>query len=118
MKLKKASPELVETFNSVVPGPPVERRTMFGYPCAFLNGNLFMGLHSNGMILRLSEDERIEIGKKMGAKISEPMPGRPMREYILVPTKLIESTRALAKWVDRAYAYAKSLKPKAKKPKK
>ena len=40
-KWKKSPPELVATFDAAIAGKPgVERRQMFGYPCAFLNGNM------------------------------------------------------------------------------
>jgi len=44
MEWRKSPQHLIETFNSVVPGPPVVPRKMFGYPAAFVNGNLFMSL--------------------------------------------------------------------------
>jgi len=117
MKMKKAPPALVALFAEVAPGPPAQRRTMFGYPCSFLNGNLFIGLHSDGMILRLPEALRAELLHDRGAKIFEPMPGRPMREYVIVPKSMLEDRKTLAKWIERSRTFAASLKPKAKKAK-
>ncbi len=38
----KAPPEMIELFAASLPlDPATERRTMFGYPCAFVNGNMF-----------------------------------------------------------------------------
>jgi hypothetical protein len=34
----------------VPPAAIVTRRKMFGYPAAFANGNLFIGLHQNDFI--------------------------------------------------------------------
>jgi len=115
MKMKKAPPALVALFAEVAPGPPAQRRTMFGYPCSFLNGNLFIGLHSDGMILRLPEALRAELLHDRGAKIFEPMPGRPMREYVVVPKSMLEDRKTLAKWIERSRTFAASLKPKPKK---
>ncbi len=43
---KKSSPALIAYFDKALPDDPrVERRQMFGYPCAFVNGQLFTGLH-------------------------------------------------------------------------
>jgi hypothetical protein len=52
MKWRESPPELVETFDTVLP-PPAERRLMFGYPAAFVNGNMFMGLWQEHLVLRL-----------------------------------------------------------------
>ena len=115
MKMKKSPTALVALYAEVAPGPPAQQRTMFGYPCSFLNGNLFMGLHGDGMILRLPEAQRIELLRERGAKVFEPMPGRPMREYVVVPKAMLLDRRTLAKWIDRSCTFAASLKPKPKK---
>jgi TfoX/Sxy family transcriptional regulator of competence genes len=93
---------------------------MFGYPAGFVNGNMFMGLFQDDMILRLPESQRQEFLKVDGAKIFEPMPGRPMREYVAVPPRVMANQKELASWVSRALEYGASLKPKSqtKKPKK
>jgi len=92
---------------------------MFSYPAGFVNGNMFMSLFQESMILRLSESHREEFLKVEGAKIFEPMPGRPMREYVAVPPRVMENKKELASWVSRALEYGESLKPKSRtsKPK-
>ena len=57
------------------------RRKMFGYPAAFANGNLFIGLHQNDFIMRLSEKDRARLCRIRRTGF-EPMKGRPMREYV------------------------------------
>ena len=103
-----------------MPGPPAAQRKMFGYPAGFVNGNMFMGLFQDDMILRLPESGRQALLKVDGAKIFEPMPGRPMREYVAVPPRVIANQKELTSWVSRAFEYGASLKPKSKtsKPKK
>jgi TfoX/Sxy family transcriptional regulator of competence genes len=118
MKMKKAPAALVELFAEVAPGAPAEQRKMFGYPCSFLNGNLFMGLHGDRMILRLPEEQRNDLIRTNGAKAFEPMPGRPMREYIVVPKAILDDRKALTKWIERSRTFAASLKIKPKKAKK
>lgn len=100
-------------FSELVPEDPrVSRRKMFGYPCAFVGGNLFMGLHQEAMILRLSDDDRSEFLGLEGAAIFEPMPGRPMREYVVVPPAVLGRTATLSGWIRRALGYAASIPPK------
>lgn len=118
MKLRKSPQELIDLFSRVMPGPPAIQRQMFGYPAGFVNGNMFMGLFQEDMILRLGETGRNELLKIPGAKNFEPMPGRPMREYIVVPPDVIKNSAKLASWVAKALAYGESLKPKAKPAKK
>ena len=57
----KSSPGLVEVFEAVFPGPPAIARQMFGYPAGFVNGNMFMGLHQENMVLRLPDGPRAEL---------------------------------------------------------
>lgn len=117
MKLKKSRQELIDLFASVMPGPPATERKMFGYPAGFVNGNMFMGLFQDEMILHLPEGEREELIQKHGAKAFEPMPGRPMKEYVSLPHSLLTERGELGAWVAKALAYGISLKPKSKSQK-
>jgi TfoX/Sxy family transcriptional regulator of competence genes len=115
MKLRKSPPSLVELFQSVLPGAPVESRQMFGFPAAFVNGNMFMGLFQESFLLRLAEPERTALLRMQGAAIFEPMPGRPMKEYVVLPELVLSSRTALRSWVQKALRYGSSLPPKVKK---
>jgi TfoX/Sxy family transcriptional regulator of competence genes len=114
MKWRKSSEELIRLFEEVTPGPPATPKKMFGFPAAFVNGNMFMGLHQEDMILRLPEGSRAEL-LKMNARPFEPMPGRPMREYVVVPPSLLRDRNKLSSWVQKALEYGSSLPPKAGK---
>jgi TfoX/Sxy family transcriptional regulator of competence genes len=120
MAWSKSPPELIARFDAAFPdGPGVEQRQMFGFPAGFVNGNMFCGLFEAHMLLRLADAARHEMLKLPGAKIFEPMPGRPMREYVTVSPAVLGDPVALARWTKRALDYASSLppkKPKAKKP--
>ena len=114
MKWRKSSEVLVAKFSALVPeDPSVERRKMFGYPAEFVGGNLFMGLHREALILRLSEKDRSSLLRVAGASIFEPMPGRPMREYVVVPPSMIDRATSPARWIGRSLDYARSLPPKS-----
>ena len=71
MKFEKANAEMVSFFDAIAPaaGAGIEKRKMFGYPCRFVNGNLFMGLHNNNMILRLPENDRADFVKRRRAAL-------------------------------------------------
>ena len=117
-KWKPAPADLVATFERVAGGlSGVELRKMFGYPAAFVAGNMFTGLHEDRMILRLGEEDRTVLLREQGARIFEPMPGRPMREYVVVPEALLRSAPKLLGWLRSAEAYARTLPPKSSKKK-
>jgi len=86
---------------------------MFGYPAAFANGNMATGLHQDDWMVRLDEAGRAALVAK-GGRPFEPMPGRPMREYVVIPASLQRDRRALVLWVKRAFDYTSALPPKKK----
>ena len=122
MEWRKSSAEMVALFESLAPGPPAQRKPMFGYPAAFMNGNLFASLFQENLIVRLGDVERARLLAIPGAATFEPMPGRPMSEYVVVPRSLHGDPKALRAWIGRALDYASSLPAKkakktaAKKP--
>jgi TfoX/Sxy family transcriptional regulator of competence genes len=112
MKWSPVPQELVATFNAVLPlDHRVQPRKMFGYPCCFVGGHMFMGLFQDRMMVRLSPDDRRELVAKGGA-IFEPMAGKPMKEYVVLPLSVLENQSALRDWVARALSYGGSLPPK------
>jgi TfoX/Sxy family transcriptional regulator of competence genes len=84
---------------------------MFGYPAAFVGGNMFTALHEHRLIVRLPENARAELTFRGGTSFA-PM-GRPMREYLVVPPAMEPDRRALRTWMSRALDYAATL-PKKK----
>ena len=103
MAWKKSPPELIAAFARVVPsGGGAERRPMFGYPAAFVNGNMFAGLHEDRVVLRLDEAGIAE-AKQHGATDFEPMPGRRMTGWVAVTGALSADEPALRRWVARAF---------------
>jgi len=111
---KKSSPKLVEAFAAALPDDPrVERRSMFGYPCAFTGGNMFAGLHEERLVVRLGEKERAMLRALPGALPFEPM-GRPMKEYTVVPPAMHVKPAELRRWLARALEYVAALPPKPK----
>ena len=114
MAWEKSPDEHAAALDAALPADPrVERRKMFGYPCAFVNSNMFAGLHQQSLIVRLPEGERARLLQEPGAEVFEAMPGRPMREYVAVPPGMIRDGPTLAAWVGRAFAYGAGLPPKA-----
>ena len=112
-KWTKAPATLVAQFERAIEGlSGIQTRKMFGYPAAFVNGNMFSGLFQSSIILRLSESDRAACASGYGARPFEPMPGRPMREYIVLPDEIVGSAKALAAWLRKGHDHAASLPPK------
>ena len=115
---RKAPPSMVTLFDEVLPqAPEVERRKMFGYPAGFANGHMFMGLFQEYLVLRLDTADREAFLKLPEAEQFEPMPGRPMREYVVVTPSLTEEVDELRPWIKRSLRFVLSLPPKEAKPK-
>jgi len=114
----KSPPELVARFGELAElTGDADRKQMFGYPVCVLRGNMFMGLHEDSLILRLGDADRAEFLARYDSGLFEPMAGRAMKEYVVVPPSLVYDD-AIADWVRRSRAFAEQLpakKPKQKK---
>jgi TfoX/Sxy family transcriptional regulator of competence genes len=110
---KKSPAELVDAFSELAGRyPELSQRKMFGYPAAFLAGNMTTCLHEERWIVRLGEADRAVLLARPGAGLFEPMPGRPMREYVVLPGDIVADPEATAGWIERAIAHARTLPPK------
>lgn len=115
MKWLKPDPKLAEDFLGFLPkDTDVITKKMFGYPCAFVNGNMFCGMHNNRIVVRLPEEERKILFKK-GFECFEPMKGRIMKEYVVIPDKLLEKKAEVTKLFVKSVQYVKTLPIKKKK---
>ena len=113
---RKSPPSLIDLFDAVIPKDArIERRMMFGYPAAFLNGHLFAGLHQENFILKLSPADRDQLTMECNIPAFEPMPGRAMPEYRALPESVLSERRTLAAWLARSMAYVAAKLPKPKK---
>ncbi len=113
MESSKSPPALVEQFQAVLPvDGAVVRKLMFGHPAAVVRGHMFACLHRDDMVLRLSEAELDELSEHEGARTFEPMPGRPMRGFVVVPQAVLGEPVKLEAWVAKAFANACSLPDK------
>jgi TfoX N-terminal domain len=108
----KSPPQLVARFDELSAlVPDATRRPMFGYPSCVLRGHMFMSLFGDRLILRLGEEDRRDFLARHKTGLFEPMPGRPMKEYVVVPPSLA-SERVVEDWIARAHTYADSLPAK------
>ena len=114
MAWEKSSPELVERFGRVLDRfPDVARRKMFGYPAAFVGGNMVTSLYAQSWVVRLDE-AGLDEARVAGATTFDPMGGRPMKSYVALPASMVEDDDAIAGWVQRAVDHGRTLPPKQK----
>jgi len=90
-----------------------EYRKMFGYPAYFLNGNLLIGILEKKLYLRLPRSD-IEMIRRENPEVVpfEPMPGRAMKNYIVLPKSLYSNDKMFAEWLNRSIIYVSLLPPK------
>jgi TfoX/Sxy family transcriptional regulator of competence genes len=118
-KLPPAPAGMVTLFQRViqsVPGAQVKK--MFGYPAAFLNGNMFAGLYDDYMIVKLAPDDLKAFLQAHNTHLFEPMPGRPMREYAVIPATVLNAEPELAELLGKSFDYVNSMPAKQPKKKK
>jgi hypothetical protein len=110
---EKSPPALVEAFERLIAEfPEAERRLTSGYPCAYVGGQMATGLFGADWHVRLAEDGQAELLALEGARAFEPLPGRPMRGYVLLPRDWLDQPDRIRPWVERALAHTRSLPPK------
>ena len=116
MKWIKAPEELKKLLEDAMKDVNCEKRPMFGYPAYFINKNMFIGLFQDMVFARLSDQQLISLRARF-PEISnlEPMPGRPMRNYYMLPKELYENPRTFKNVIQGSAEYTRSLAPKTKK---
>jgi hypothetical protein len=58
---------------------------MFGMPSVFIGSKAFAGLREGGMVFKLGGVAHADALALDGAHLFEPMAGRPMKEWVVVP---------------------------------
>ncbi len=116
MDWKKAPQELVDFIMDKMKDRNCDYKKMFGYPAFFFNGNMFVGVHGDKLFLRLSEADAAEIKNDCPGVIAfEPMPGRAMKGYVVLPKSLYLDDKTFSEWLDKSMKYAAELPPKKSK---
>lgn len=119
MKWVKAPDALKKLLEDAMEGVDCEKRPMFGYPAYFINRNMFIGLFQDQLFVRLSEEHRASLMKKHPSiRNLEPMPGRPMKAYFVLPRDLYANARSLKEIIMTSAEHTRQMEPKKKTPRK
>ena len=116
-KFEKSSPELVARFNAALDAheaPDITRRLMFGYPCAWIGGNMTTGLFGEEWWVSVEDPDREALLAMPGGHQLEVMPGRAMGRYVVLPPEVVLDHATLDRWLQKALAFTRSLPPKKK----
>ena len=90
---------------------PVSEMKMFGGTAFLLNGNMAASASKRGLMLRVGKDAAAGMVGRGEAKQVE-MRGRPMAGYVRVDEAGL-ADRDLARWLDLALAFVRTLPAKA-----
>jgi TfoX/Sxy family transcriptional regulator of competence genes len=106
----------MDLFRSLVPEDDrVTVRPMFGNISAFVNGNMFFGIFGNDLFLRLSYEDQAELLRNKRSSMLEPMKGKPMKDYVVVPKTWKDRPETLRSWISKSLEWSSKLPPKKAK---
>lgn len=94
--------------------PDIERKGKTT-PYTSINGHMFSFLSKNGtMGLRLSQNDRDDFIQHFDSQLMEQH-GRIMKEYVEIPSDLLQDTDQLSEYLQKSLQYVSGLKPKPTK---
>lgn len=118
MAMPRPTDEAKEAFRGLVPSDAaVTTKPMFGNLAAFVNGNMFAGLFGDDLFVRVGDAERTSL-LASGGRDFEPMPGRAMKGYVMLPPGWRRRSKDSAGWIATALASARKLPAKQAKSRK
>lgn len=119
MKWEKAPEELKATIGALMKDIDCRKRLMFGYPAYFINAYMFAGLFGDKLFLRLSSDQKASLEAEHGTlPYLAPLPGRLMKDYVVLPKSLYENQNLIARVLAEAATHCRRLPPKKQNPQK
>jgi TfoX/Sxy family transcriptional regulator of competence genes len=97
------------------PRRDITERKMFGGLAFMVNGNMFVGLAGEDLMVRVGTDDH---QKALARPHARPMDftGRPMKGYVFVGPGGYRTRKALDSWVDRGLRFALTLPKKRPAP--
>jgi TfoX/Sxy family transcriptional regulator of competence genes len=115
-KMPRSSKESEALLRSLLPSEKeITVRPMFGNLSAFVRGNMFVGVYGDDLFVRLSDSDRAELLENDGAAVFEPMKGRQMKDYVVVPRAWKGEPAKIKPWVARSLEWSRKLPAKKAK---
>ncbi len=113
MAWKKPSEELSKFLDESISSFDVKKKKMFGCPVYFVNDNMVAGVFENDIFIRLSEEDRKKIISESDEVMPfEPVKGRVMKEYVVLPDSLYNDHEKFHELLRSSYDHVSSLPAK------
>ena len=113
MKWQKTPDELAIFLQTSLKDIKCQARKMFGYPCYFINGNMFAGAFGKGIFIRLRPKDIEEALKRYpGLEHFQPRTGRLMKEYVSLSEAIYKRKTVFKRLLKESENYVRSLPPK------
>ena len=101
--------KLAERVRALVEGrDDINEKPMFGGLCLLAHGNMFAGIQSDTLMVRVGKEAHDEAMGKPHARIMD-FSGRPMRGYVYVDPPGIATEAQLRGWVELSLAFVDTL---------
>ena len=91
--------------------PALDEKKMFGGVGYLIHGNMAVGVHGNGLIVRVGPEAHAEAMTRPHTRPFD-LTGRPMSGWLVVEAAGIQDPAVLAEWIQLGVSYAQSLPPK------
>ena len=105
----------VEEAATYLPTLELSFRAMFGGLMIYVAGKPFASLSEPGLSLKLNENDRTALLQEPGAKPLQHDGEAPSKQYIVVPTHILENNEHLSLWLERSATYAMTIPSKKRK---
>ncbi len=116
MAWKKPSEELSQFLDERMASFDVKKKKMFGCPVYFANENMISGVFETDIFIRLPEQDREKIISENDEVMPfEPVKGRVMKEYVVLPDSLYNDPEKFHELLRSSYEYVSSLPAKKRK---
>jgi hypothetical protein len=90
--------------------PGVQQGKMFGWECLKVNGNVFLTITPDAVVVKLDADNITRALKVKGSDYFQPMKGAPkMKEWVALP---VSAGKSLSSLVEASYAFVKKMPSK------
>lgn len=109
---------LAERIRKVLgPEANTTEKKMFGGIAFMRHGNMAVGIVGEDLMVRVGPDAWEKSLSLAHARVMD-FTGKPMRGYVYVAPKGIDTAAKLRRWIERGLAFVDTLPPKVAKPKK
>lgn len=114
--MKEPSAATLAAYEAALPADSrIERKKMFGMPCAFVNRQMFFGIFDDSLVARIGPARVRALEGQGGSCVFTPTEGKTWADYLQFPsTTKPEGLKGLA---NEALNWTTKLPPKAKPPK-